>query len=81
MNKPEEVIQRLQELRDAAESEGDLEAARDYSNAIALVMQAQGAKKLIEVRPLGEPEEIRKQMRQREVMGQIRSSKPRRVGP
>jgi hypothetical protein len=50
---PKKAIQSLQELRDACELDGDLEAATNYSNAIALVAQGMGA----DVAVVAEPEE------------------------
>lgn len=54
---PQKAIQTLQELRDACELEGDLEAALNYSNAIALVAQGMGADVEVVAEPDAEADE------------------------
>lgn len=54
---PEQVIDLLQELRNEVEMSGDLEKAAMYTNAIALVLQAEGAEEAVIAEPVEEAEE------------------------
>ena len=54
---PEQVIALLQELRNDVEVSGDLEKAEMYTNAIALVLQAEGAEEAVVAEPVEEAEE------------------------